>query len=126
MRLWLASLLATALAACATSESGLAPVQAPLSVALGQRVQVGRYLVRPLSVAEDSRCPSGVRCIWAGRLIVYGLVDGPGVHRGQYFTLGTAESVGATTVTLSNATPERFAEGAVPPATYRFTFIGGR
>ena len=35
---------------------------------LGQTVRLGEVGVRPVAVAEDSRCPHDVECVWAGRL----------------------------------------------------------
>jgi hypothetical protein len=95
------------------------------AVSLGQRVEVGRYVVRPISIYQDSRCPAGVRCIWAGRLVLYVLVDGPDVHANVYLTLGMPAPVGHSTINLATVTPERFAEIAPRPETYRFTFSGG-
>ena len=45
---------------------------------LGQPTRVGRLVVTPLRVAEDSRCPINARCVWAGRAVVQTRIDGPG------------------------------------------------
>ena len=112
-------------AACVVGPSPDIVAPAGSAVALGQRVDVGRYVVRPISIYQDSRCPSGVRCIWAGRVVIYALVDGPDVHANVYLTLGTPEPVGHSAITLATVAPERFAEIAPRPETYRFTFTGG-
>jgi hypothetical protein len=114
-----------ALSACVVAPAPdlVAPRGTP--VALGQRVEVGRYVVRPISVYQDSRCPAGVRCIWAGRVVLYALVDGPDVHANVYLTLGMPQTVGRSSLSLATVAPERFAEIAPRPETYRFTFTGG-
>src|SRR5262245_3093654 len=40
----------------------------------------GGLVVRPLAIIEDSRCPSNVQCIWAGRLRVRANVSGDDVE----------------------------------------------
>ncbi|MFZ1742794.1 MAG: hypothetical protein WAT93_08060 [Pontixanthobacter sp.] len=40
------------------------------TVALGQRAEFGALWVRPIEVLEDSRCPSDVQCVWAGRILL--------------------------------------------------------
>jgi hypothetical protein len=95
------------------------------AVALGQRAHVGRYVVRPISVYEDSRCPAGVRCIFAGRVILYALLDGPEVHENRYLTLGVPSPVGNSSITLTDVRPQRFAQVPLRPADYRFVFAGG-
>ena len=103
---------------------GVAPQAA--AVAIGQHARAGRFVVTPLSVFEDSRCPSGVRCIVAGRLTVLARVDGPRVHEVHAFTLGVPLPLQDTTVILTSAAPERFAEISLQGADYRLTFTGGR
>jgi len=45
---------------------------------LGQQVQVGDYILIFQEVEEDSRCPKGTNCIWAGRAVVKLSVLTPG------------------------------------------------
>ena len=125
MRNGLAALTMLAAAGCVTAPYPDVIAAEATPVALGQRAHVGRFVIRPISVYEDSRCPAGVRCIWAGRLIVYALVDGPGVHQVGYFTLGVPTPVGGSSFTLSDVKPERFVQVALKPEDYRFTFVGG-
>jgi hypothetical protein len=48
------------------------PLAQPFSIKMGEKVLVGdsRLKIRFLSVAEDSRCPQGVTCVWAGNAAV--------------------------------------------------------
>ena len=41
-----------------------------IKVAKGETVNVKGVSIKFLEVVEDSRCPTGVTCIWAGRAIV--------------------------------------------------------
>ena len=122
MKKLLAALPLCLTAACVTAPGSVA---APGTVAVGQHIHVGRYVVSPLSVYEDSRCPSGVRCIYAGRLVVFAQVEGPKLREVHYFMLGVPVSVGDNSITLTAASPERFAEVALRPQNYRFVFNGG-
>lgn len=80
----LALLLAAPLAACAaapeaasadgstTGEDRAVDLPATVTLAPGERV-IARGLelaVRFAGVSEDSRCPEGVTCVWAGRAVV--------------------------------------------------------
>jgi hypothetical protein len=50
------------------------------SLKMGQRARLrdGRLTVRFASVAEDSRCPAKVDCVWAGNAKVSLVVQSPG------------------------------------------------
>ncbi len=45
-------------------------------IALGESVAVDGVPVRFVRIAEDSRCPPGVSCVWAGRAHVELVIDG--------------------------------------------------
>jgi len=45
---------------------------------IGQRLQLGDYILIFQEVEEDSRCPKGTNCIWAGRAIVKLSIVTPG------------------------------------------------
>lgn len=64
----------------ANIEAAEAPFRVPGTVTarLGEEVQVGDLRVRPLQVLEDSRCPTDVDCVWAGRIRVKVAVGGAG------------------------------------------------
>lgn len=40
------------------------------TVALGRHAVIGPIDIVPLRIEEDSRCPTGVQCVWAGRVRV--------------------------------------------------------
>jgi hypothetical protein len=49
-----------------------------VEVRLGGTARLGGVAVRPIAVIEDSRCPSDVHCVWAGRLRLRAAVSGMG------------------------------------------------
>ena len=55
--------------ACAAGPAASPPASAAdVSARLGETVRLGALTITPLQVVEDSRCPVGVQCVWAGRL----------------------------------------------------------
>ena len=110
---------ALALGACATIPAAAGPTAGP-----GQTATVGGATVRPIQIIEDSRCPSNVTCIWAGRLILLaevGYRGGSEEFRGN-LTLGEPLRLGPETVTLVAAEPGTVAGKPIDPRAYRFTF----
>ena len=74
------------LAGCATTP-GSHGIEGP--VALGQVAYVGGPRVRPDRLIEDSRCPAGTQCVWAGRVMVRATVIGGNWSKQMDLTLGT-------------------------------------
>jgi hypothetical protein len=110
----IASLLPIALvSACATVQPAAGPV------ALDQPQRVGRFVVTPLTVEEDSRCPMNARCVWAGRAIVRVAIEGKGERLERNLTLGEPAWPG---VVLDSVTPDRIAGADAPAMNYRFHF----
>lgn len=65
----LVTLAALQFGCAASSEPGPVPAQpmaSALLTGLGQAYQIEDWVVTPLALVEDSRCPSGVQCIQAG------------------------------------------------------------
>lgn len=97
--------------------------QASAEARLGETVRLGDLSVRPIAVLEDSRCPSGVQCIWAGRLRLRAAISGVGETElilGQPFAL-----TGGGTLTLVAAAPapwHRPPPGAETGPATRFAF----
>jgi len=77
--------LCTALAACATPAAS-PQAAARFSLESGQEVLVAPGVMLRLESVEDSRCPPGVRCVWAGRLACHFAIRRDG-DRPETFTL---------------------------------------
>lgn len=102
------------------------PVEGP--VRLGQMTYVDGPRVRVDEVIEDSRCPSDVLCVWAGRLIVRATVFGGGWEKQIRMTLGEPVQVADGALTLVGATPvptRRKPTERPEPYRFTFTFQGG-
>ena len=77
------------------------------------------------SVTEDSRCPIGVTCVWAGdavvRLIVTGSREPLLLHTNEGYD--TSVSVGSYEIRLAGLTPPPEEGSAIDPASYRAELI---
>ena len=80
--------------------------------------QVGGFIVTPIKVEEDSRCPMNARCVWAGRVVVRATVT-DGRHRTtRRFTLGEPSDG----LVLDTVEPGRMAGAPIQPIRYRVHF----
>jgi hypothetical protein len=93
---------------------------------LGKTIGVGGPKVTPLTLLEDSRCPAGVRCVWAGRVRLSVRVD---LGRGSMIkelTLGEPIWVADGTLELADVQPGKSSEGpAKSEYRFGFRFMGG-
>ena len=116
------------LAACAQTLEG--PLRGPLvaegnPVRFGTSTEVAGLIVTPMRVVEDSRCPINARCVWAGRITVETMVDGPGWRDTLPLTLGEPQVVGGYRLALVSAEPGRLTTEDAPEAEhYRFVYEG--
>jgi hypothetical protein len=119
--------------ACPTSSATTTPATATTTPAtsggsvsrsahFGQEVTGNGVRITPLSLLEDSRCPSGVQCIQAGTVRIRAtLVSalGTGPHE---FKLGQTVTTEAETITLTSVSPQKVAGVALQNSDYVFTF----
>lgn len=70
--------------------TAVASAQKPVALRHGQQKTVGntRLIIKFVSVVEDSRCPTGANCIWAGNAKIKILVKDP-KGRSQEFELNS-------------------------------------
>jgi hypothetical protein len=106
------------LASCATVPSA----QAGPTAALGGTAYTNGLKVQPLAVVEDSRCPTNVQCVWAGRLVVRSEVHGGSWRKILDLELGKPQQVADGALTLIAVTPEKVAGTNTEPLAYHFTF----
>ena len=93
-----------------------------VEVRLGGTARLGDLAVRPIAVIEDSRCPSDVDCVWAGRLRLRAAVSGLGEAE---LILGRPLALPGGTLTLVAAMPaprHRPPPGAETGPATRFAF----
>ena len=106
------------LTACST----VPPAEAGPTAALGEMAYTNGLHVRPIAVVEDSRCPTNVVCVWAGRLVVRSEVRGEIWRKTLDLELGKPQQVADGALTLVAATPGKTAGSSTDPRAYRFTF----
>jgi len=88
---------------------------------LGQTGHYGPVDLTPIAVDEDSRCPVGTKCIWAGQVRVKVLVEPAGANHAVFATLGRPMGVDGGTLLVEQVTPARTSTRQTPPSHYRFT-----
>jgi hypothetical protein len=125
MRVSTVFLLVTAVLAAPVAARPAPP--APITARLGQNVIVDGPRVRPIAIIEDSRCPRGVQCIWAGQVRLKIRVGQGRSSSVKEVTYGSSVAVADGSLSLVSVTPERVAGRTLNPRDYRFgfTFAGG-
>ena len=121
--------LAAPLAACATYPGDKPIVDngpaEPVGsfVAIDQPVLVGDNIVlTPKAVYEDSRCPTGVQCVWSGRVVVTTRIDGPGWRETVNLVSGEQQRVRDHDFLLIEVLPAQKTQSGIPEGDYRFGF----
>jgi hypothetical protein len=116
---------ALALAGCATGPGDAARRPgAAAAIAYGgldQNIRVGGLTVRPLAVTEDSRCPTNVVCVWAGRVVLRLRVSGMAGEQ-VISSIAPLALPGGGALELASVAPARIAGRLGTPAPYRFGF----
>ena len=94
---------------------------------IGETVAVSGVQVTPLKVLEDSRCPLGVQCVWAGQVRISATVKsgsantGTGDELGE-LTLNQPISVSNGQLTMVEIYPDPRKDRTIYPEEYRFGF----
>ncbi|MGB7202120.1 MAG: hypothetical protein WBD16_07615 [Pyrinomonadaceae bacterium] len=96
-----------------------------LKVGKQKTAKKSRLKIKFLSVTEDSRCPVGVDCIWAGNAKVK--VQITGTHRSQIFEFNTnlgpkGDIFDGWAITIGNLTPYPHADKPLNPKSYKVKF----
>lgn len=78
--------------------------------------------ILPISIEEDSRCPSDVQCIQAGTVRVkIQVISGMGTST-SIVKLGSAFTTEGESITLTSVTPDKNSKAQLTPGNYHFTF----
>jgi hypothetical protein len=114
-----AILLAPLAFAASLASAAPPPVAQGATARIGQTVLVHGVAVTPLRVLEDSRCPKGVGCVWAGRVRLSARIG----RTVREMTLGQPVTVPGGVLKLAAVLPENTVDsGRIAPAAYRFGF----
>lgn len=120
-------------AAIATFGAGCAPAASPETAAeaassnrmagIGGTARVGGVAITPLAVIEDSRCPSDVTCVWAGRVLIRARIEARGSASEADMELGKPIAASAAgRIVLAAVSPDKTSSAAIEADDYRFTF----
>lgn len=112
-------------------EKAVAPVQeeqiisginSEVTLKIGQKGKVNDVFITFNGVTSDSRCPTGVQCIWAGEVKVeIRLQQGDKTETQTLSTNGPTLSFEGSTISITDVSPVKSQE-AVTPDMYVVTF----
>ena len=81
--------------------------------------------IKLVEVAEDSRCPQGVNCIWAGNVRVVLRINGPRkstrLEKLNTATEPTALTLKGRSLSISKVTPPKIIDQKIKPEDYVVT-----
>jgi hypothetical protein len=109
-----------------------AALEIPVELAPGETALVGpdRLEVTFVSIAEDSRCPEGVQCVWAGRAVAEVRLRAAGSEpadvRLETTRAGETAAYAGYTVRLLSVAPSPKKDEPVRPEAYRVTLTVAR
>jgi hypothetical protein len=99
-----------------------APSKTTVETSIGKSVHTLDIDILPLEVTQDSRCPQGVECIWAGTVTLKTSVHSASGTNTIVLTLGTPASVAGKKITLNSVAPVAKQSVKLSPAEYLFAF----
>jgi hypothetical protein len=115
-----------------THETTLAPTDGiPLPVRTEEltNVQIGKtsqgntdVSITPLQIIEDSRCPLGVQCVWAGRIVLKVRLAEGNVGKEYNFTEGEKVITDFGEITMTKVVPVPVHNKPLKPEDYQMTF----
>lgn len=96
-----------------------------VTISLKDKISFNNILIEPSAITEDSRCPSDVQCIQAGRVVValnvYS-VDGEQILN-KDIEEGTFFDIGNTKITLVKVSPYPVTTEEIGEEDYGFDFV---
>jgi len=110
-------------ATCSVSTGSTSTTVVTFSSAINQSADILGVRLMPTQVTEDSRCPSGVQCIWAGTVRLNTLINGQSTTE---FTLNTPVNIGQVKFELVEVAPEKRQNVPISPSDYSFTMRATR
>lgn len=97
-------------------------INAGNSARLGETIVVNGVSITPLSIVEESRCPTDVQCIQAGTIRVDTKLQSQGGAQTITLKLGTPITFAGKKVTLFDASPVPNTKVARKNSDYKFTY----
>lgn len=96
-----------------------------VTIGLNQKAVFNDVVIKALAVAEDSRCPSDVECVWAGRVMIEvnvstkdgTLIKSAKLEEKKSFVAGGAR------ITLAQVEPYPVSTKEIEDGDYVFSFV---
>ncbi|MDB5238894.1 MAG: hypothetical protein JWO00_229 [Candidatus Parcubacteria bacterium] len=99
------------------------PASSTVTAELKKPLKVGNTTIRVWAVTEDSRCPSDVTCIWAGRVKAALSLETPsGTSKMMEIVPGQTVTTETLAITLDKVAPYPISTHKITDEEYRFTF----
>lgn len=114
--------IATTTPLTATSTPVTTDTTGVFTLALGETGESHGWKLTPMTLVEDSRCPTDVQCIQAGTVRVSVRVQGA-ITSDHTLTLIDPERVDGGRVTLLKVEPTPSTKNPLKKSDYRFTFL---
>ncbi len=90
---------------------------------MNKKVVIAGMSVTPLEVVEDSRCPSGVNCIWKGTVRIKAKLESEGsTTRTSELSFGNSVVFGDKKITLVSVNPPAISNLIINKSDYVFEF----
>jgi hypothetical protein len=93
-----------------------------VKVKLGETKFINGVKITLNKIVEDSRCPSGVQCVWAGRVVANVTLKSETDTETIEMTMGQNVYIETYTVKIDDVTPNKRSTKDIPPQDYTFTF----
>jgi hypothetical protein len=97
-------------------------LKSPQTLKLGEEKIIEGLTVSPSAVTEDSRCPQGANCIWAGQVVVTVALSADGQSKSGPLKLNEPTPYGSYEVTLTNVSPDKKQGKEIEQKDYVLTF----
>jgi hypothetical protein len=104
------------------TSAGTVQAYGNVTLKLGQTATFKDISIKPLSIEEDSRCPSDVQCIQAGTVRVKVEVSAGMGTSSSILKLDQAFTTEGEAITLTSVLPGKNSKVTITPADYRLTF----
>lgn len=89
---------------------------------IGSVAQFKDISIKPISIEEDSRCPSGVQCFWAGIVRVKIEITSETGTTVSIVSLGQAFTTEEKRILLTSVTPDKSSQTQISVGDYRLMF----
>lgn len=106
----------------------VSPTPAPVltnskvTIGLNDPVTYDGTTIKAWAVTEDSRCPTGVVCIQAGRVVVALDISSASGSTKSEISVGKTIATDKLSITLDAVAPNKLSTHKITDAEYRFTF----